>query len=100
MNSGFTLFDVAQISKAVYGLLAADLPDEICKRLKAQRVAQRHGSETRMFTFHFYDTHQPQVLDFHHFGYTLIYDPVLRYHPQPCIARFYANRHRIYDKKG
>jgi len=95
----FTVAEITEISKALFADLAKDLPDEIRCRLKAQRTAQQHGSETRMFQFYFYDAHQPQVLDFHHFGYTLIYDPALRYHPKPCIARFYVNRHRMYDKK-
>jgi hypothetical protein len=49
---------------------------------------------------------QPTFLDKHHFGYMVIYDPVCRYHTwfrehgYPCqlLVRFYANRHKIYDK--
>ncbi len=100
MKSKFTISDVAAVSKDIYAGLVRDFPEEIQPRLKAQRVAQRHGTETRMFMFHFYDIHQPSILDFHHFGYALIHDPFLRYHPKPFIARFYANRQRIYDKTG
>jgi len=61
-----------------------------------------------MFEFAIRDRHQPGVLDKHHFGYHVIYDPVCRYHTwqsdagKPCqiLTRFYANRHRIYDKGG
>jgi hypothetical protein len=98
--AGFSIDEVASSCISAFDRLVHDLPDDIRERLKRQRVAQRHSAETRMFMFHMYDRHQPAVLDFHHFGYGIVYDPVRRYHPETCIARFYANRHRIYDKRG
>ncbi len=103
MNSSsipvFSIQDVATVCKAAVAELIPDLPPEVSERLKPQRVVQRHGSETRMFLFHLWDRHQPSLLDYHHFSYGFVYDPVLRYHRSPLLVRFYANRHRIYDKR-
>ncbi len=95
----FSVEQITDAAKVIFQRLSADLPEEITARLKPQRIAQRHGTDTRMLMFHAYDRHQPTILDYHHFGYAVIYDPFLRYHEQPGIVRFYANRHRIYDKK-
>lgn len=76
-----------------------DLPTDVADRLKLQRVVQRHGTETRMFLYHIWDRHQPTLLDYHHFSYGVVYDPVMRYHHTPLLVRFYANRQRIYDKR-
>jgi hypothetical protein len=98
-HRAFTAEEITVAAKAVFRRLSDDLPEEAISRLRPQRIAQRHGTDTRVLMFHYYDRNQPQILDYHHFGYTLIYDPTLRYHPQRCVVRFYANRHRIYDKK-
>ncbi|MGD0813515.1 MAG: HNH endonuclease [Verrucomicrobiota bacterium] len=102
----FTIEEVAQASKAAIARLLPDLPPEIGGRLKPQRVAVRHGSETRMFLYYIWDKAQPSILDYRHFSYGVIYDPTCRYHTWkrdmggPCnlLGRFYMNRHRIYDK--
>jgi hypothetical protein len=102
----FTTEDIAEACQTALGRLIPDLPPEIGKRLVPNRKAKRHGSETRMFEFHVRDRMQPGFLDKHHFGYMVIYDPVCRYHTwfrehgYPCqlLVRFYANRHKIYDK--
>ena len=102
----FTVEEVAQASKAAMARLLSDLPPEIGGRLKPQRVATRHGTETRMFLYHIWDTAQPSILDYRYFSYGVIYDPICRYHawkrdmggPSNLMARFYLNRHRIYDK--
>lgn len=100
MPQRFTLEDMASCSKAALADLILDLPPEIGQRLKLQRVAQRHGTEMRMFLFHIWDIHQPKLLDYKHFSYGVIYDPAQRYHRKPLLLRFYANRHRIYDKRS
>lgn len=99
MTHRFTINDVAEACKAAMAALIPDLPTEIGTRLKLQRVVQRHGTDMRVFIYHIWDKHQPQLLDYHHFSYGVIYDPALRYHRQPLLVRFYANRHRIYDKR-
>jgi hypothetical protein len=103
----FTTENIAEVCQAALGRLIPDLPAEIGSRLVPNRKAKRHGSETRMFEFHVRDRMQPGLLEKNHFGYMVIYDPVCRYHTWfrdrglPCqlLVRFYANRHRIYDKK-
>ena len=95
----FSIQEVSETCKAAMRDLLPDLPLGVGGRLKLQRVAQRHGSELRMFLYHIWDKHQPSLLDYHHFSYGFVYDPTLRYHPTPLLVRFYANRHRIYDKK-
>src|SRR5690606_11979695 len=75
--------------------------------LKLGRVAQRHGTDTRIFEYKAWDANQPGVLSRNHLNYSLIYDPVCRYHQfwkergEPCnlFTRFYLNKHRIYDNK-
>ena len=100
MQSQFSVQDVAQACRSALNRLLPDLPEEIGGRLKLQRVAQRHGTELRMFLYHIWDRHQPTLLDYHHFSYGVVYDPILRYHENPLLLRFYANRHRIYDKRN
>lgn len=99
MTPTFTINDVAQACRAACERLKLDLPTEVADRLKLQRVVQRHGTETRMFLYHIWDRHQPTLLDYHHFSYGVVYDPVMRYHHTPLLVRFYANRQRIYDKR-
>lgn len=102
----FTVEEVATASKSAMARLIPDLPSEIGGRLKLQRVAVRHGTETRMFLHHIWDAAQPTILDYRYFSYGVIYDPTCRYHSWkreqggPCqlLVRFYLNRHRIYDK--
>jgi hypothetical protein len=106
-NYSFTTEHVAGACRSAMVRLIEDLPPEIGQRLVPNRKVRRHGSETRMFEFHIRDRMQPGLLDKRHFGYMVIYDPVCRYHTWfkaqglPCqlLVRFYANRHRIYDKK-
>lgn len=102
----FSIEQIAQASKTAMGQLISDLPPAIADRLKPQRVAVRHGTETRMFIYHIKDAAQPGVLDIKYFSYGVVYDPTCRYHSWkreaggPCqiMTRFYLNRHRIYDK--
>lgn len=96
----FKIEEVREACLAAMAELQVDLPPAIGARLKLQRVAQRHGTETRMFLYHVWDRHQPGLLDYHHFSYGVVYDPVLRYHDVPLLLRFYANKHRIYDKRN
>lgn len=99
MLSRFTINDVAQSCREAMNQLLPDLPPEVSERLKLQRVVQRHGTEARMFLYHIWDKHQPSLLDYHHFAYGVVYDSICRYHRSPLVLRFYANRHRLYDKK-
>lgn len=102
----FTVDDVTKACLGAFNKLLPELPDELASRLVPNRKARSHGNETRMCEFHIRDKWQPQILDKRYFGYTVIYDPVCRYHTwfrdrgYPCqlLVRFYANRHRIYDK--
>ena len=106
LKLNFTTEEVAKASKSALTRLIPDLPPEIGARLKLQRVAVRHGTETRMFLYHIWDAAQPTILDYRYFSYGVIYDPTCRYHTWkrdqggPCqiLVRFYLNRHRLYDK--
>lgn len=60
--------------------LMVDLPNEIKDRLKLQRVAVRHGTDTRMFLYHIWDSAQPSILSYNKFSYGVVYDPGCRYH--------------------
>jgi hypothetical protein len=85
---------------AAFHRLIEDLPSEIGDRLKLQRVAVGHGTDVRVLLYHVWDKRQPTLLDKHHFSYGVVFDPIMRYHDSPQWARFYANKHRIYDKRG
>jgi hypothetical protein len=102
----YTTEDIAAACHSALDRLSRDLPEDIRSRLVPNRKAIRHGTDVRMFEYHIRDKLQPGLLDKHHFGYMVIYDPICRYHTWfanqglPCqlLIRFYANRYRIYDK--
>jgi hypothetical protein len=99
MVPSFSIQQVAEACNAAMKNLIEDLPAEIGGRLKLPQVVQRHGTDTRVFIYHTWDRHQPSLLDYRHFSYGVIYDPALRYHRQPLLVRFYANRKKLYDKR-
>lgn len=85
---------------AAFSRLIPDLPPPIGGRLKLQRVAMGHGTDIRVLLYHVWDRQQPTLLDKHHFSYGVVFDPIMRYHDAPQWARFYANKRKIYDKRG
>ena len=99
VKARFTFQDIATACKTATEELLPELPTTVTSRLRLGRAPQRHGSDTRVFIYNIWDKHQPTFLDKRHFGYNFGYDPVLRYFREPLVINFYANRHRIYDKR-
>ena len=95
----FSFEDIAFACKAATERLRQNLEEPVLSRLKLGKVPHRHGTDTRVFLYHIWDKHQPTLLDKRHFGYNFVYDPTLQYLREPLVVNFYANRHRIYDKK-
>ncbi len=100
MTPQFTAEDVTAACNEAFRELLQDLPEEIRVRLRCRRTAERHGSETRFLLVQIWDKNQPSILSKQHFSYSFGYDPTGRYFSEPLAVQFYANRHRIYDKRN
>jgi hypothetical protein len=108
MKTTFKISEIRDACLTAFDKLKSNLPPDVAQRLVANQKALRHGTDMRIFEFQIRDKFQPGTWDKKYFSYGVIYDPDCRYHkwkkriggPSNLNVRWYANRHRTYDKSG
>jgi hypothetical protein len=99
VKAQFSFEEVDHACKGAMGDLMPELPEDIRERLRCRRTPERHGTDTRVLIYQVWDKYQPTLLGKQYFSYSFGYDPVGRYFREPLAVQFYANRHRLYDKR-